>query len=98
MKQFKKIVSKFPTRYLPRFLSFYFQIKFTFFSKDGSCNGLQHYAALGRDVLGGRSVNVLPSSKPQDVYSEIAAIVEQKRAEDEKNGRNRIHDKKLRLF
>ena len=33
--------------------------------QDGSCNGLQHYAALGRDVLGGRSVNVLPSEKPQ---------------------------------
>ena len=30
---------------------------------------------------------MLPSSKPQDVYSEIAAIVEQKRAADEKNGK-----------
>ncbi len=54
--------------------------------QDGSCNGLQHYAALGRDVLGGRSVNVLPSDVPQDVYSEIAAIVEKKRAEDAANG------------
>jgi DNA-directed RNA polymerase len=24
---------------------------FFFFSKDGSCNGLQHYAALGRDKV-----------------------------------------------
>jgi DNA-directed RNA polymerase len=56
--------------------------------QDGSCNGLQHYAALGRDVLGGRSVNVLPSPRPQDVYSEIAAIVNQKRHEDEINGDN----------
>jgi DNA-directed RNA polymerase len=61
-----------------------------FANQDGSCNGLQHYAALGRDVLGGRSVNVLPSPKPQDVYSEIAAIVEQKRADDEKKGKNTI--------
>ncbi|KAM7249214.1 hypothetical protein ACFE04_019802 [Oxalis oulophora] len=28
--------------------------------QDGSCNGLQHYAALGRDVAGGMSVNLLP--------------------------------------
>lgn len=37
--------------------------------QDGSCNGLQHYAALGRDELGGRAVNVLPGEKPADVYS-----------------------------
>lgn len=35
---------------------------------DGSCNGLQHYAALGRDEAGGKAVNLLPSDKPQDVY------------------------------
>ena len=35
---------------------------------DGSCNGLQHYAALGRDEAGGRAVNLLPSDAPQDVY------------------------------
>jgi DNA-directed RNA polymerase len=33
-------------------------------------------------------VNVLPSERPQDVYSEIAAIVEQKRREDERNGKD----------
>ena len=32
---------------------------------DGSCNGLQHYAALGRDLDGGFSVNLLPSDRPQ---------------------------------
>ena len=42
---------------------------------DGSCNGLQHYAALGGDVDGGRSVNLLPADKPQDVYSEVLKIV-----------------------
>ena len=35
---------------------------------DGSCNGLQHYAALGRDLDGGFSVNLLPSDRPQVRY------------------------------
>jgi len=38
---------------------------------DGSCNGLQHYAALGRDMVGGKAVNLCPSDKPQDVYSGV---------------------------
>jgi len=54
--------------------------------QDGSCNGLQHYAAIGRDKLGASSVNLVPASKPQDVYSEIAALVERKRAEDAAKG------------
>ena len=48
--------------------------------QDGSCNGLQHYSALGRDLLGATFVNVVPGSAPQDIYSEIAAGVEEKRA------------------
>ncbi|KAK9808067.1 hypothetical protein WJX73_001423 [Symbiochloris irregularis] len=39
---------------------------------DGSCNGLQHYAALGRDFNGGAAVNLLASDKPQDVYTMLA--------------------------
>lgn len=35
---------------------------------DGSCNGLQHYAALGRDMVGGKAVNLCATSEPQDVY------------------------------
>ncbi|CAB4055474.1 POLRMT [Lepeophtheirus salmonis] len=50
--------------------------------QDGSCNGLQHYAAIGRDVLGAGSVNLIPNELPQDVYSEIATLVEKKRASD----------------
>ena len=42
---------------------------------DGSCNGLQHYAALGRDEIGGYAVNLLPSDFPQDVYSGVLSIV-----------------------
>lgn len=32
---------------------------------DGSCNGLQHYAALGLDKEGGSSVNMVRANKPQ---------------------------------
>ena len=41
--------------------------------QDGSCNGLQHYAALGRDEDGGKAVNLLPGDSPEDVYKCVAA-------------------------
>ncbi|GMH13779.1 hypothetical protein Nepgr_015620 [Nepenthes gracilis] len=43
--------------------------------QDGSCNGLQHYAALGRDTKEAAAVNLVAGQKPADVYSEIAARV-----------------------
>ncbi|KAB5544703.1 hypothetical protein DKX38_012815 [Salix brachista] len=53
-----------------------FLFRFSFyFSKDGSCNGLQHYAALGRDKLGAAAVNLVGGEKPADVYSGIATRV-----------------------
>nr|XP_036223864.1 DNA-directed RNA polymerase, mitochondrial isoform X4 [Bactrocera oleae] len=54
--------------------------------QDGSCNGLQHYAALGRDEAGAKSVNLFPSPLPQDVYSAVAALVEKSRKSDASNG------------
>ncbi|KAM4052102.1 DNA-directed RNA polymerase, mitochondrial [Anomaloglossus baeobatrachus] len=54
--------------------------------QDGSCNGLQHYAALGRDEIGARSVNLMPSETPQDVYSGVAQQVEEFRKIDAKKG------------
>ncbi|XP_072804253.1 DNA-directed RNA polymerase, mitochondrial isoform X4 [Vicugna pacos] len=54
--------------------------------QDGSCNGLQHYAALGRDSVGAASVNLLPSDLPQDVYSGVAAQVEVFRRQDAEQG------------
>ncbi|XP_038987045.1 DNA-directed RNA polymerase 3, chloroplastic isoform X4 [Phoenix dactylifera] len=42
---------------------------------DGSCNGLQHYSALGRDSLEAAAVNLVAGEKPADVYSGIAARV-----------------------
>ncbi|SCU83460.1 LADA_0C11584g1_1 [Lachancea dasiensis] len=43
--------------------------------QDGTCNGLQHYAALGGDVEGATQVNLMPSDRPQDVYSHVAKLV-----------------------
>lgn len=54
--------------------------------QDGSCNGLQHYAALGRDTAGAISVNLAPCAVPQDVYSDVAALVEEMRRTDAANG------------
>lgn len=38
---------------------------------DGSCNGLQHFAALLRDRKGGEAVNLLPSDSPRDFYTRV---------------------------
>ncbi|XP_014613955.1 PREDICTED: DNA-directed RNA polymerase, mitochondrial isoform X2 [Polistes canadensis] len=54
--------------------------------QDGSCNGLQHYAALGRDQIGAASVNLQPSDKPQDVYSVVVNMVEKIRSKDAEDG------------
>lgn len=43
--------------------------------QDGSCNGLQHYAALGRDEAGGRAVNLMNAEVPQDVYTKVLDLV-----------------------
>lgn len=40
--------------------------------RDGSCNGLQHYAALGRDAEGAAWVNMMPADRPRDVYTRVA--------------------------
>lgn len=39
---------------------------------DGSCSGLQHYSAMLRDPVGGAAVNLVPASKPGDIYTEVA--------------------------
>ncbi|NXK53590.1 RPOM protein, partial [Chauna torquata] len=54
--------------------------------QDGSCNGLQHYAALGRDLIGAISVNLMPCNVPQDVYSVVAQQVEEFRKKDAEEG------------
>lgn len=54
--------------------------------QDGTCNGLQHYAALGGDIEGANQVNLNPAEKPQDVYSYVARLVEKRVREDAANG------------
>lgn len=39
--------------------------------QDGSCNGLQHYAAMGLDAIGGEQVNLTPGAKPSDPYTTV---------------------------
>ena len=65
--------------------------------QDGSCNGillmffavffiflsgLQHYAALGRDLRGAQQVDLIESAKPGDVYSAVADRVKELLAKD----------------
>ncbi|CAM6108851.1 unnamed protein product [Calypogeia fissa] len=54
--------------------------------QDGSCNGLQHYAALGRDKTGAESVNLIAGERPADVYTGIAMrvrdVIEKDAADD----------------
>jgi DNA-directed RNA polymerase len=45
---------------------------------DGSCNGLQHYSALGRDYKGGYEVNLINRDRPGDVYTKVLDIVLEK--------------------
>lgn len=45
--------------------------------QDGTCNGLQHYAALGGDAQGAQQVNLGVTDRPSDVYTFVANMVEQ---------------------
>ncbi|CAG8138340.1 unnamed protein product [Penicillium olsonii] len=54
--------------------------------QDGSCNGLQHYAALGGDKAGAEQVNLEPSDRPSDVYTGVCEFVKADIAEDAANG------------
>jgi DNA-directed RNA polymerase len=44
---------------------------------DGTCNGLQHYAALARSDEEAAAVNLVESDQPADRYAPIAALVAQ---------------------
>jgi DNA-directed RNA polymerase len=43
--------------------------------QDGTCNGLQHYAALGGDIDGAQQVNLVSGDRPADVYTAVATAV-----------------------
>uniref|UniRef100_A0A914HXC6 DNA-directed RNA polymerase n=1 Tax=Globodera rostochiensis TaxID=31243 RepID=A0A914HXC6_GLORO len=65
--------------------------------QDGSCNGLQHYAAMGRDLLGAREVNLLPDDAPRDLYSNVAMRAEEMRLEHEQDKDSKWHKKAQEL-
>jgi len=44
--------------------------------QDGTCNGLQHYAALGGDDRGAKQVNLAAADRPSDVYTHVSLAVE----------------------
>jgi DNA-directed RNA polymerase, mitochondrial len=50
--------------------------------QDGTCNGLQHYAALGGDARGALQVNLDTTDRPSDVYTYVANMVEKRLQED----------------
>jgi DNA-directed RNA polymerase len=54
--------------------------------QDGTCNGLQHYAALGGDNAGARQVNLEPSDRPQDIYTGVAELVREMVAKEAAEG------------
>jgi len=54
--------------------------------QDGTCNGLQHYAALGGDVAGAQQVNLEPGPRPSDIYTAVAEIVKAEIAKDSARG------------
>ncbi|KAL7948574.1 hypothetical protein V8C42DRAFT_314874 [Trichoderma barbatum] len=54
--------------------------------QDGTCNGLQHYAALGGDTWGAKQVNLEPGDRPADVYSAVANLVKEAIVRDVEDG------------
>jgi DNA-directed RNA polymerase, mitochondrial len=57
--------------------------------QDGTCNGLQHYAALGGDTEGAAQVNLSPGNRPSDVYTYVGNMVESMIAIDAEKGDKR---------
>lgn len=54
--------------------------------QDGTCNGLQHYAALGGDEGGAQQVNLSVTDRPSDVYTHVADMVEEQLKKDAAEG------------
>lgn len=54
--------------------------------QDGTCNGLQHYAAMGGDAQGAQQVNLAASDRPSDVYTFVGNKVDKLVNEDAAKG------------
>ena len=56
-------------------------------SMDGTCNGLQHYAAMSQDKDLAVLVNIIPSDHPSDVYSDVSEATIPRVAADAERGK-----------
>lgn len=54
--------------------------------QDGTCNGLQHYAALGGDAAGAKQVNLEPGDRPSDIYTAVAEMIKAEVKADAEKG------------
>jgi DNA-directed RNA polymerase len=54
---------------------------------DATCSGLQHYSAMLRDDVGGRSVNLIPGLPRQDIYRDVADLTNTKLMETQGEAR-----------
>ena len=59
---------------------------------DGSCNGLQNLSAMLLDPAGGKATNLVPSDKPQDIYTLVATRVMDKLADISKRQHTGNHN------
>lgn len=59
---------------------------------DGTCNGLQHYAALGADTEAAKSVNLMPSETKNDVYVTVLDRVKKKVQQDINSSKEDVSD------
>lgn len=59
---------------------------------DGSCNGLQHLSAMGRDPIGAIATNVAANTERQDIYAQVAKVVERLVTEDAVRGDELAHE------
>ena len=55
-------------------------------AQDGSCNGIQHYSAMLKDMIGAAAVNLLDSEVPGDIYTEVGNVVRDYMEYCRKNG------------
>ena len=44
--------------------------------QDGSCSGLQHFSAILHDEVGGAATNLISKETPNDIYMEVAKMVQ----------------------
>ena len=65
---------------------------------DGSCNGLQHYAAMLRDTVGAEATNVKATGVVADIYSKVGVVAGQRVRADSATEQARERDAWLKFL